>query len=279
LPELPEVETIKRTLEERIVGKRIKCIQVLLEKMVLPLNVEQFKIRVEGSIITGLGRRGKYLLVHLSFASVLIISLRMTGRLIFVPSGKDILVNKHTHLVFEFDDGSFLYFNDVRKFGTIHCVPVEKLDNCPEIAKLGPEPLGPEFSETLLKEMLHTRRKKIKQLLLDQTFIAGIGNIYADEILFQAGIHPETLSKSLTSRQVHSLFRAIVGVLNEGVKHRGTTIKDYVDGDGITGNYQDYLKVYGRKGKKCYNCGKQIETIKLGGRTAHFCPGCQREGI
>jgi formamidopyrimidine-DNA glycosylase len=278
LPELPEVETIKRTLEERIVGKRIKSIQVLLEKIVLPLNVEQFKIRVEGSTITGLDRRGKYLLVHLSSSCVLIISLRMTGRLIFVPSGKDILINKHTHLVFEFDDGSFLHFNDVRKFGTIHCVPEEKLDNSPEIAKLGPEPLGSEFSETLLKEMLHSKRKKIKQLLLDQTFIAGIGNIYADEILFQAGIHPEALPKSLTSSQVHSLFQAIVSVLNEGVKHRGTTIKDYVDGDGITGNYQDYLKVYGRKGKKCY-CGKQIETIKLGGRTAHFCPGCQREGI
>ena len=219
MPELPEVETIKRTLEERIVGKRIKCIQVLLEKMVLPLNVEQFKIRVEGSIITGLGRRGKYLLVHLSFASVLIISLRMTGRLIFVPSGKDILINKHTHLVFEFDDGSFLHFNDVRKFGTIHCVPVEKLDNCPEIAKLGPEPLGPEFSETLLKEMLHTRRKKIKQLLLDQTFIAGI-EIFMPMKSCSSGNSSGGFTKSLTSSQVHSLFQAIVSVLNEGVKHR-----------------------------------------------------------
>ena len=278
MPELPEVETVKRTLETKIVGKRITQVQVLLPKLILPLQIEEFKPKVEGSVISGLGRRGKYLLVELSSSFTLIISLRMTGRLVFLPASQEVPMNKHTHFVVEFEDRSHLCFNDIRKFGTIHCMPLEGVKTCSEIAKLGPEPLGTDFSEAWLKERLLTKNRKIKQLLLDQTFIAGIGNIYADEILFRARIHPETIAVTLSPHQVHSLYSAIREILAAAVLQKGTTIKDYVDGEGNIGNYQSFLKVYGRKGQKCYDCGNEIKTIKLGGRTSHFCPECQGEG-
>lgn len=277
MPELPEVETVKRTLKSVVMGKRITDVEIFLPKLVLPLKVEEFKSRVKGSIIVDFGRRGKYLLIGLSTSFTLVTSLRMTGRLVFVPSGQEFNTDKHTHLIFEFEDGSHLYFNDIRKFGTMHCISTECLADCPEIAKLGPEPLGPDFSQAWLREMLKRKNRKIKQLLLDQTFIAGIGNIYADEILFHARIHPKTLANQLSEEQVHNLFLSIGEVLSEAVAQRGTTIKDYVDGEGHQGNYQSLLKVYGRNGKKCYNCGQEIQAIKLGGRTAHFCPHCQRE--
>lgn len=278
LPELPEVETVKRTLETRIVGKTIKSVQVLLPKIILPLQVEEFRSIVKDSEIVELGRRGKYLLVYLSSSFTLIISLRMTGRLVFASSEQGLSLDKHTHLIFEFNDGSYLYFNDIRKFGTVHCTPSKDVEQCPEISKLGPDPMGEGFSEEHLQKKLAGKRKTIKQVLLDQTFIAGIGNIYADEVLFHAGIHPELPANLLSPDKVHRLFLAVNDVLREAVAQRGTTFRDYVDGTGNTGNYQDFLKVYGRKGKKCYHCGQEIKTMRLGGRTAHFCPSCQREG-
>jgi len=278
LPELPEVETVRRTLETAIIGKKIEKVHLFLPKLVLPLGADEFTAKVEGSTILGIGRRGKYLLVELSSSFTLIISLRMTGRLVFVPSGQEVERDKHTHLIFEFDDGSSLYFNDIRKFGTMHCVPGNCVETCPEIAKLGPEPLGEDFTEEWLRDKLRKTGRKIKQVLLDQTFIAGIGNIYADEVLFHAGIHPEAVANKLSPEQVHKLHLAIRDVLSEAVLQRGTTFRDYVDGLGYAGNYQSFLKVYGRKGKKCYNCGREIETVRLGGRTSSFCPFCQREG-
>lgn len=277
MPELPEVETVRRTLEASIVGKRITKVQVFLPKLVLPLGVDEFTAKVAGSSILRLDRRGKYLLVELSSSFTLIISLRMTGRLVFVPSGQEVVRDKHTHLIIEFDDGSSLYFNDVRKFGTMHCVPGNCVEACPEIAKLGPEPIGGDFSEDWLKDRLKKTSRKLKQVLLDQTFIAGIGNIYADEILFHAGIHPELPANKLSDEQVHNLYLSVVNVLSEAILQRGTTFRDYVDGQGNSGNYQSFLKVYGRKGKKCYNCGQEIQTVRLGGRTSSFCPECQRE--
>lgn len=278
MPELPEVETIKRTLATKIRGKKITGVEVLLPKLIEPLSVEEFKEALKGNYIQSLGRRGKYLLVQLYYLNTLIISLRMTGRLIFFPPGKKVEVDKHTHMVLEFNDGSHLRFSDTRKFGRVHCVLTEKVEKESEISKLGPEPLGMEFSEPKLWKMLLSKRKKIKQLLMDQTFIAGIGNIYADEILFRARIHPETIPSTLVSEQVHDLYLAIISVLSEAIVQKGTTFRDYVDGEGNTGNYQSFLQVYGRKGKKCCQCGHPIESIKLGGRTSHFCPVCQSGG-
>ena len=277
MPELPEVETVKRTLEKNIVGKKITKVHVFLPKLVLPLGVKEFQGNVEGSRISGLSRRGKYLLIKLSSPFTLVISLRMTGRLVFVPSGEEVAESKHTHLIFDFDDGSHLYFNDIRKFGTMHCISVDCVETCPEIAKLGPEPLGPDFTEGYLKKKLKKTNRSIKQVLLDQRVVAGLGNIYADESLFAAGISPNAIASKLSPQQVNSLYLAIVNVLSEAVLQKGTTIRDYVDGTGNSGNYQSFLKVYGRKGKKCYRCGQEIQAVKLGGRTSSFCPGCQRE--
>lgn len=278
MPELPEVETVKRTLNAAIIGKRITGVEIFLPKLVLPLEVDDFKSKVLDSLITKVDRRGKYLLVYLSSGYTLVVSLRMTGRFVYVPANKELEVDKHTHLIFEFDDGSHLYFNDIRKFGTMHCTAQDCVDSSPEIAKLGPEPLESEFTQEWLRDNLKKRKRKIKQLLLDQTFIAGLGNIYADEVLFRGGIHPETIAKDLELEQIQSLYQAIIEVLTEAIANKGTTIKDYVDGEGQKGNYQWLLKVYGRKGKKCYNCNEEIESMKLGGRTSHFCPGCQRKG-
>lgn len=277
MPELPEVETVKRTLETNIIGKRITRVNVFLPKLVLPLGVDEFKDNVEGSNISSLARRGKYLLIHLSSSFTLVISLRMTGRLVFVPPGEEIVEDKHTHLIFDFQDGGHLLFNDIRKFGTMHCIPMDCVETCPEIAKLGPEPLGSDFSEECIRERLKKTSRNIKQVLLDQTVIAGLGNIYADESLFAAGIHPETAANKLSDKQIHNLYLAIENVLSEAVLQKGTTIRDYVDGSGKSGNYQWFLKVYGRKGKKCYSCDHEIQTVKLGGRTSSFCPGCQQE--
>ncbi len=277
MPELPEVETVKRTLEGAVIGKRITGVEIFLPKLVFPLEVHDFKSKVLDSVITKVARRGKYLIVYLSSAYTLVISLRMTGKFVFVPADRGLEVDKHTHLIFEFDDGSHLYFNDIRKFGTMHCTRQDCVAGCPEIAKLGPEPLGPEFTQEWLRENLKKRNRKIKPLLLDQTFIAGLGNIYADEVLFRAGIAPETIARNLEPEPVQALYLAMIEVLTEAIANKGTTIRDYVDGEGHEGNYQSLLKVYGRKGERCYNCGEEIKTVKLGGRTSHFCPGCQRE--
>jgi len=278
MPELPEVETIKKTLAPKIRGKKITGVKVFFPKVIEPLDIDSFREAVEGSHVQSLERRGKYLLIHLNSLFTLIISLRMTGRLVYSTSGHDAMVDNHTHLVFDFEDGSHLYFRDTRKFGRIHCVPTENIEGAPEISKLGPEPLGPGFTESKLRKMLLSKRKTIKQALMDQAFIAGIGNIYADEILFRSGIHPETPASSLRPEQVHSLYLSIVAVLKEAIIQKGTTVRDYVDGEGNSGNYQKLLQVYGRKGKKCFQCGGPIECKKLGGRTAHFCPACQHGG-
>jgi len=276
LPELPEVETIKRTLARKVIGRKIVEVNVFLPKIVKSLEVDEFVEKIKGSIIEDINRRGKYLLIMLDRDYTLIVNLRMTGQLVFVPEGEDLPLAKHTHVIFELEGGCQIRFRDSRKFGTMHLVPTIGLEYAPEIKNLGPEPLEPGFTEQKLRKLLIGRRKKIKQLLTDQSFIAGIGNIYADEILFRAGIHPERVSNALTTEEIHSLYLSIVAVLNEAVYQRGTSIRDYIDGEGHSGNYQKMLQVYGRKGELCYHCDCEIASVKLGGRTAHFCPGCQK---
>jgi len=275
LPELPEVETVRRTLEPKITGRRISSVQVMLPKLVRPLDVNAFQDTVEGSIIEGLSRRGKYLLVDLDKDFTIVINLRMTGQLTFCPGNPE-PVDAHTHMVMDLEGEGQLRFRDPRKFGTVHLVPTSELESTSEIAALGPEPLGLGFSEQKLWKLLLSRKKKIKQLLLDQTFVAGIGNIYADEILFRAGISPVRVSNTLSPEEVHDLYLAMVGVLSEAIIQRGTSIRDYVDGEGKAGTYQNMLQVYGRKGQDCLQCGCMLETQKLGGRTAHYCPKCQK---
>ncbi|NPV27588.1 MAG: DNA-formamidopyrimidine glycosylase [Firmicutes bacterium] len=273
MPELPEVETVKRTLEKKIVDRVITEVEVALPKIVQGLSPMEFSERLVGQKILGIDRRGKYLLTSLSNGQTLVTHLKMTGRWLYTAA--DVPQTKHTHVVFTLDNGHQLRFQDLRQFGYMLLVPRGELHQVPGLNELGVEPLGDEFTREYLAEITGPRKTKIKQLLLDQTLIAGIGNIYADEILFTAGLHPERVSNSLSPAEINRLYAAIRQVLAAGVEHRGTSVSDYVDGEGRPGEYQHYLQVYAREGQACPRCGQVIHRLKVGGRSSYHCPNCQ----
>jgi len=206
----------------------------------------------------------------------MLISFRMTGQLLYMDENFLIPCDKHTHIVFKLNSGAQLRFRDVRKFGSISLIKTSEIENAKEILKLGYEPFSNEITKDKLYQFLKSKNGKIKQVLMNQSFICGIGNIYSDEILFYAGIHPERITSSLSFDEVCTLHDGIVKVLSEAIEYNGTSIRDYVDGEGEKGGYQHRLKVYGRKEKKCARCDSVIACTKIGGRTAHFCPHCQK---
>lgn len=273
MPELPEVETVKRSLGKKLVGRKITGVTIYLPKVIHLQDPEEFEQQIISKQITGLSRRGKYLLINLTGKLTLVIHLRMTGQLVFKKPTRPV---KHTHVVFKLDDDHELHFIDTRQFGRIILTPSESIKTLPGLKDLGVEPLGDKFSRSFLRGELRRRRSKIKSLLLDQTFIAGLGNIYVDEALHRARINPQRTASSLTPREVANLYHAIREVLKEGIENRGTTFRDYVDGDGRAGNYQELLRVYNREGQPCLNCETKITRIKLGGRSSYFCPRCQK---
>lgn len=274
VPELPEVETVKRSLEARLRTKKILGVEILYGGVIQGIEPHVFQNTIANRTIESLDRRGKYLLFHLSGGYVLVIHLRMTGQLLYVlPSFPD---NKHLHLIFQLDDGYELRYVDMRKFGKIYLIPRAEISDIKGLAGLGPEPLGGDFSLEKLSSVLEGRTGKIKTILLDQEVVAGIGNIYADEILFDAGLHPERRGSSLTEEETRHLYHSIREILARGIAYRGTSIRDYVDGDGRNGSFQELLRVYGREGKLCPVCGSVIVRQKIGGRSARFCPCCQR---
>ncbi|HHX77259.1 MAG TPA: DNA-formamidopyrimidine glycosylase, partial [Firmicutes bacterium] len=203
----------------------------------------------------------------------LVIHLRMTGRLVYYSfaAGTD----KHTHGVFKFSDSSELHFHDVRKFATMWLVTSADINVIKGLCSLGPEPFAAEFSPKYLKEKCAASRRPVKNLLLSQETVAGIGNIYADEILFEAGIDPSRAGNSLSDKEIFSLWQSIKKVLSEGIAARGTSVRDYVDGAGSKGSYQHKLKVYGCEGKKCHLCGSLILRKKIAGRSSYYCSSCQ----
>ncbi|MBM7855050.1 formamidopyrimidine-DNA glycosylase [Desulfohalotomaculum tongense] len=274
MPELPEVETVKRSLEKLITGLTIINVDVLMPKIIKSHTAQDFKKLLMGSEIKKLGRRGKYLLVYLSANKVLVIHLRMTGRLVLLKDNAEL--PKYTHVIFYLENDKRLIFADMRQFGRIDLLPEEELANMPGLKKLGPEPLEKKFNPEYLKKELKRRRTKIKALLLDQTFVAGLGNIYADEALHLAKVHPERPARDLTAEEIVNLYNAIVTVLRQGIKNRGTSFSDYVDGEGNTGSNQNMLKVYRREGKPCHCCGSIIKRKKVAGRSSCFCPQCQQ---
>ncbi len=274
MPELPEVETIKRTLEARIKGLSAVSAEVFLPKLIRTPGLDKFKTLLTGRKFQGLDRRGKFLLLHLSQGLVMVIHLRMTGRLVYLPVSAE--VAPHTHLIINLDDGCQLRYSDIRRFGNISLVPAADLDKIPGLCSLGKEPFDREFTRAYLLKQLHSRRVILKTLLLDQSFIAGLGNIYADEVLFRARIHPQQRSNTLTQRQSARLYNAIRDVLREGIENRGTTLRDYVDGEGIAGNYQNLLKVHNRENQPCAVCSTNIIRLRISGRSTYFCPYCQR---
>lgn len=274
MPELPEVETVKRSLEKKLTGRTIKSVELLLEKIVKEPSADSFTQAIADKSVLGMGRRGKYLLIFLSEGLAMVIHLRMTGQLIHCAVDADRA--KHTHVVFNLDDGTQLRFIDQRQFGRIYLMPDYQLDKISGLNTLGVEPLSDDFTREFMKKELKRKRVKIKSLLLDQTFIAGIGNIYADEALYRARLHPERLACTLTPRETVKLYQAIREVLSEGIENRGTSIKDYVDGDGRSGNYQALLRVYGKEDEPCRICGTIILRKKVGGRSSFYCSKCQK---
>ena len=275
MPELPEVETVRRSLEPNLINRTITAVQVNLPKLIIiPAgDVKTFTDNLLGSRFTGVKRRGKYLLLYLDNLWVLVIHLRMTGRLLIVDNKESI--EKHTHFIFSLDNGMDLRFHDVRQFGLIYLVPRDSLNLIKGIETMGPEPLEETFTLACLRDSMEGKNQKAKSFLLDQRCIAGIGNIYADEILFQAGIHPEEPLKNISTEKQEALWKAIKDRLFKGVESRGTSIKDYVDSFGNSGSFQNQLKVYGKAKEPCPNCKSILEGIKVAGRSTVFCPKCQ----
>lgn len=273
MPELPEVETIKRTLETLVLGKKIDSVSVFWPKMVKhPDDIIQFKDALKGQSFIEMDRRGKFLIFYTEDYA-LVSHLRMEGKYgLFLAIDP---IDKHTHAIFHFTDGTELRYKDVRKFGTMHLFSKGTEFEQPPLSNLGPEPFSSEFTiEFLLEKLLHTNRK-IKPVLLDQTVFVGLGNIYVDESLFRSGIHPERNASSLTPEEVKILHKEIVSTLMDAVAKGGSTIRSYVNSQGEIGMFQLELFVYGKKAEPCHKCGTQLEKIKVGGRGTHFCPTCQ----
>ena len=265
MPELPEVETIARALKLELVGKTILSADLRWARTLAIPSPAQFKKQIAGQEIMDISRRAKYLIIHLKTYNFLV-HLRMSGDLV-IRAGK-IKPEKHDRLLLYLSDQNYLAFNDTRKFGRVW------LTNQPEkiLGKLGPEPLEKKFTTQWLFENLHQRKRSLKPLLLDQTFIAGLGNIYTDECLHIAQLHPLAASNNVTQQQAGALYKAIRSVLKEGIRRNGASIDWVYRG----GDYQNHFRVYGRDGSQCLVCGATIQKFKVGQRGTHICPNCQR---
>lgn len=272
MPELPEVETIVRDLRPRLAGRAITALRVLPGNPTLVRGGTPASLEAElrGSRIESIGRRGKYLLFALDNGCTLAVHLRMTGSLLH--RAPDAPADAYTRAVLSLDDGTELRFADLRKFGTLHLVAGQS--EAP--GALGPEPLGDDFSPRYLAARARGRTAPAKSFLLNQAIVAGVGNIYADEALFAAGIDPRRPAGELRRRELARLHAAIREVLEAGIRHRGVSFRNYVDAEGNAGANQTHVRVFRRTGQPCDVCATAIERVKLAGRSTHFCPRCQR---
>ncbi len=266
MPELPEVETIVRAYRPRLEGRRIVAFTSHWPKNVSP-GAAQVRRSLAERTVVGLIRRGKYIVFHLDDGGCLLVHLRMSGR--FEWAADHDCPPRHVRATWTLDDGNRLLFCDARKFGLI----IYTRDFAAATAALGPEPLSRGFTAELLGRLLRGRRRQLKPLLLDQSLIAGLGNIYADEVLFRAGLHPLQRSDGLTNEQVRRLHQAIRHVLRLAIRHRGTTFDWVYAGGGM----QERLQVYGRTGEPCRQCGSPIEHLRVAQRGTHVCPCCQKD--
>lgn len=275
MPELPEVETIRSTLKRFIMDKEIDDVGIYWSNIIKePDDLDIFKANLIGQTFRDIHRKGKYLLFELD-DYVLISHLRMEGKYNVFP--KDEPNAKHTHVVFSLTNGEELRYNDVRKFGTMNLVKKgTELESKP-LKKLGPDPFEEEFTLDYFYERLKKTDRFIKAALLDQTIVAGLGNIYVDETLFKAGIHPEKRSSTLTKKQIDLIRTHAIDVLAEAIKQGGTTIRSYVNSAGDMGMFQQELFVYGQEEEPCKTCGEPIYKFKLAGRGTHICKVCQKK--
>jgi formamidopyrimidine-DNA glycosylase len=297
MPELPEVETVARDLQRAVAGATIRDAEVCWERTIRhPQPPERFIEEIRGATIQRVARRAKTVLLHLTDGRVMTVALRMTGALLVVPAGTP--PDPYVRVAFRLSDGRELRYRDVRKFGRIglwpgggmHSVGGGRGSRSRRVAEgtrryrigevfsgHGPEPLAAGFSAERLAERLRGRSARLKTLLLDQAFVAGIGNIYADEALWRARLHPLRAADTLTPEEVRRLHRSIRAVLRQGIANRGASFSDYVGPDGSPGDNAERLMVYRRTDEPCFRCGTPIRRVVIGQRSAHFCPRCQPE--
>jgi formamidopyrimidine-DNA glycosylase len=278
MPELPEVETIRRDLDREVVGKRVKGVEVTgMRSIRRHPNKKHFIAKLEGRKIMGVERRGKYLLMRLDSTDVVVFHLGMSGQLLLARTAREPRP-KHTHVVVGFATGGQLRFVDPRTFGEVFVTAADRVaESVPELAHLGFDPLDEVMTWTAFGRILHGRRVMLKVLLMDQRVLAGIGNIYSDEILFEAGLRYDRSSDSLSAQEVRRLYRAMVETLQDAIRHRGSSLADeqYRDLFGHVGDFQGQHKVYDREGESCRRCRSPILRIKMGGRSHFLCGHCQ----
>ncbi len=270
MPELPEVETTVRLIFPLLQGRTITGVWNDWPRHIATPEYNKFKERISRRQITSINRRGKYIIFTLDHNEFLLIHLKMTGHLSISDEPEH--VERHVHTTFDLDNGHQLRFRDVRKFGRVYLV-----NNPQEIlGKLGPEPLSSDFTGELFRSMLLGRNRMLKPLLLDQSFIAGLGNIYTDEALHDAEIHPGRIATSLSKKESISLHHSITSILTTAIDRDGASVDNYRKPDGTPGEMQNELKVYGKAGSACSRCGATIERMVLGGRGTHYCTNCQK---
>jgi formamidopyrimidine-DNA glycosylase len=273
MPELPEVETIVRSLAPGVCGRTIERAELLFKPLLRRAPCGGLRI-LAGVRVLGVRRRGKMIIIECEGDVSLVFHLKMTGQLLLAESGE--ARDKHTRLIVKFSDGGpELRFRDIRKFGFLLCVKGAPERTCSELSCLGPEPLDitlEDFGRTIKR-----RKARIKGLLLNQTVIAGIGNIYADEILFESGVHPETPAAALSKKDMDRLWENTRKILAMAIEAKGSTLRDYVDAEGRSGGFQFFHKVYDREGEPCVKCGTPVKRIRVAGRSSYFCPRCQRK--
>lgn len=276
MPELPEVETVRRGLIPVLEGRCLSRVTVRRGDLRRPVPAN-FAASLEGRTITGLERRAKYLLLHLDSGRTVIGHLGMSGRMMITAPGEH-QNGRHDHLLFETEDGVLVVFNDPRRFGSMDLADTDGLDDHPLLAKLGPDPLGNRFNGPALAAAIASRRSPIKALLLDQTVVAGLGNIYVCESLFRAGVSPRRLGTNVSARRSERLAETIRVVLGEAIEAGGSSLRDYVQASGDLGYFQHNFRVYGREGEPCASrrAGHVIERIVQSGRSTFYCPRCQR---
>lgn len=274
MPELPEVETVKEALNQTVKGQTIKEIELRYEPMVKNMSAAEFKEKLINQTIQEVSRRGKYLVFHFDDYQLLS-HLRMEGKYFYVDS--DFELNPHVHVIFTLENGKRLLYQDTRKFGTYHLYDKAiDLETMAPFQVLGLEPFATEFTPSYVKEKIQNKKKPIKSLLLDQTVVCGLGNIYVDEVLYRARLHPLTSSSELTDKDIENVVKYTVEVLARAIELGGTTIRTFRSSHGVSGTFQNELLVHQRKGENCYECHTPIEKIKVGGRGTYFCPTCQK---
>lgn len=277
MPELPEVEMVKRVIEPQLIGRKIITIQLNQESIVAYPEIPEFKQALLNNTIANMNRRGKFLEIYMENGDKLALHFRMTGSLIVVP--KDFPAEKHTHLIMVLDNNTEVHFTDPRRFGRLWLLRKGEEDTCTGMYKLGLEPFDKNLTDAYLQEKLAHRKKTIKECLLDQSVVAGIGNIYSDEILYVAKIHPNKRACDLTAAEWQVIAKLIPDVMSFFVEKNKISREDYFNGKGKEYRNTPYLRVYGHSGEPCSFCQSKLEKMVIGGRSSVYCPQCQKMAL